>query len=153
LAEMREYVGVVRALWAGRDATNGVRWRSEFGFVDFAPRQGIPIYLIAWETHPLVGSLTKHYDIALRIHVRNRGVPGDGERSRQHRARYFGGQYLFVPRGGKGFFRAQQRNRAVAVAARRTNRAGYGIYGLLLLVGFTIGHGVLLSNLNFGRVN
>jgi hypothetical protein len=35
--------GVVRALWAGRDATNGVRWRSEFGFVDFAPRQGIPI--------------------------------------------------------------------------------------------------------------
>jgi alkanesulfonate monooxygenase SsuD/methylene tetrahydromethanopterin reductase-like flavin-dependent oxidoreductase (luciferase family) len=44
---MREYVGMVRALWAGRDATNGVRWRSEFGFVDFAPRQGIPIYLAA----------------------------------------------------------------------------------------------------------
>jgi len=34
LAEMREYVGVVRALWAGRDATDGTRWRSEFGFVD-----------------------------------------------------------------------------------------------------------------------
>jgi hypothetical protein len=26
-------------------------------------------------------------------------------------------------------------------------------YGLLLLVGFTIGHGVPLSNLNCGRVN
>ena len=36
LAEMREYVGVVRALWSGRDATDGARWRSEFGFVDFA---------------------------------------------------------------------------------------------------------------------
>ena len=47
LAEMREYVGVVRALWSGRVATDGVRWRSEFGFVDFAPRQGIPIYLAA----------------------------------------------------------------------------------------------------------
>src|SRR6478609_11150267 len=47
LAEMREYVGVVRALWAGRDATDGTRWRSEFGFVDFAPRQGIPVYLAA----------------------------------------------------------------------------------------------------------
>jgi alkanesulfonate monooxygenase SsuD/methylene tetrahydromethanopterin reductase-like flavin-dependent oxidoreductase (luciferase family) len=45
LAEMREYVGVVRALWSGRVATDGARWRSEFGFVDFAPRQGIPIYL------------------------------------------------------------------------------------------------------------
>src|SRR5580658_8174505 len=26
LAEMREYVGVVRALWSGRVATDGVRW-------------------------------------------------------------------------------------------------------------------------------
>jgi alkanesulfonate monooxygenase SsuD/methylene tetrahydromethanopterin reductase-like flavin-dependent oxidoreductase (luciferase family) len=47
LAEMREYVGVVRALWSGCVATDGARWRSEFGFVDFAPRQGIPIYLAA----------------------------------------------------------------------------------------------------------
>jgi alkanesulfonate monooxygenase SsuD/methylene tetrahydromethanopterin reductase-like flavin-dependent oxidoreductase (luciferase family) len=47
LAEMREYVGVVRALWSGHIATEGARWRSEFEFVDFAPRQGIPIYLAA----------------------------------------------------------------------------------------------------------
>jgi hypothetical protein len=36
--------------------------------------------LVTWETHPLVGSLTKHDKIALRIHVGNRGVPGDVER-------------------------------------------------------------------------
>jgi alkanesulfonate monooxygenase SsuD/methylene tetrahydromethanopterin reductase-like flavin-dependent oxidoreductase (luciferase family) len=47
LAEMREYVGVVRALWAGRAATDGARWRSEFGFVGFEPRGDIPIYLAA----------------------------------------------------------------------------------------------------------
>jgi alkanesulfonate monooxygenase SsuD/methylene tetrahydromethanopterin reductase-like flavin-dependent oxidoreductase (luciferase family) len=38
---------VVRALWARRGATDGARWRSEFGFVDLAPRQDIPIYLAA----------------------------------------------------------------------------------------------------------
>ena len=47
LTEVREYVGMLRALWSGRNATDGARWRSEFGFVDFAPRQGIPIYLAA----------------------------------------------------------------------------------------------------------
>jgi alkanesulfonate monooxygenase SsuD/methylene tetrahydromethanopterin reductase-like flavin-dependent oxidoreductase (luciferase family) len=47
LAEMREYVGVVRSLWAGRPATDGERWRSEFGFVGFTPRPDIPIYLAA----------------------------------------------------------------------------------------------------------
>jgi len=47
LAEMREYVSVVRALWSGRPATEGARWRSEFGFVGFAPRDDIPIYLAA----------------------------------------------------------------------------------------------------------
>jgi alkanesulfonate monooxygenase SsuD/methylene tetrahydromethanopterin reductase-like flavin-dependent oxidoreductase (luciferase family) len=47
LAEMREYVGVVRALWAGRVAVDGARWRSEFGFVGFAPRRDIPIYVAA----------------------------------------------------------------------------------------------------------
>jgi alkanesulfonate monooxygenase SsuD/methylene tetrahydromethanopterin reductase-like flavin-dependent oxidoreductase (luciferase family) len=47
LAEMREYVSVVRSLWSGRSATDGARWRSQFGFVDFAPRDDIPIYLAA----------------------------------------------------------------------------------------------------------
>ncbi|MEZ0053995.1 alkanesulfonate monooxygenase SsuD/methylene tetrahydromethanopterin reductase-like flavin-dependent oxidoreductase (luciferase family) [Mycobacterium sp. MAA66] len=47
LAEMREYVGVVRTLWSGQTATDGQRWRSEFGFVGFTPRPDIPIYLAA----------------------------------------------------------------------------------------------------------
>jgi alkanesulfonate monooxygenase SsuD/methylene tetrahydromethanopterin reductase-like flavin-dependent oxidoreductase (luciferase family) len=47
LAEMREYVGVVRNLWAGQVATAGARWRSEFGFVGFNPRPNIPIYIAA----------------------------------------------------------------------------------------------------------
>jgi alkanesulfonate monooxygenase SsuD/methylene tetrahydromethanopterin reductase-like flavin-dependent oxidoreductase (luciferase family) len=47
MAEMREYVAVVRALWAGRTATDGQRWRSQFGFVGFTPRADIPIYLAA----------------------------------------------------------------------------------------------------------
>ncbi len=47
LAEMREYVSVVRALWSGRAATEGSRWRSQFGFVGFAPRPDIPVYLAA----------------------------------------------------------------------------------------------------------
>jgi alkanesulfonate monooxygenase SsuD/methylene tetrahydromethanopterin reductase-like flavin-dependent oxidoreductase (luciferase family) len=47
LAEMREYVSVVRALWSGRAANEGTRWRSQFGFVGFAPRPDIPVYLAA----------------------------------------------------------------------------------------------------------
>jgi alkanesulfonate monooxygenase SsuD/methylene tetrahydromethanopterin reductase-like flavin-dependent oxidoreductase (luciferase family) len=45
LAEMREYVTVVRALLAGRPATDGVRWRSTFAFAGFEPRPGLPIHL------------------------------------------------------------------------------------------------------------
>jgi alkanesulfonate monooxygenase SsuD/methylene tetrahydromethanopterin reductase-like flavin-dependent oxidoreductase (luciferase family) len=45
LAEMREYVSVVRALLAGRQYTTGRRWNSQFGFVGFSPRADIPIYL------------------------------------------------------------------------------------------------------------
>jgi alkanesulfonate monooxygenase SsuD/methylene tetrahydromethanopterin reductase-like flavin-dependent oxidoreductase (luciferase family) len=44
---MREYVSVVRALWSGRAVTEGTRWRSQFGFVGFAPRPDIPVYLAA----------------------------------------------------------------------------------------------------------
>jgi alkanesulfonate monooxygenase SsuD/methylene tetrahydromethanopterin reductase-like flavin-dependent oxidoreductase (luciferase family) len=45
LAEMREYVAVVRSLLAGRPATGGDRWRSSFEFVGFTPRADIPIYV------------------------------------------------------------------------------------------------------------
>lgn len=45
LAEMREYVTVVRALLAGRPAAGGERWRSTFAFGGFAPRADLPIYL------------------------------------------------------------------------------------------------------------
>jgi hypothetical protein len=44
---MREYVSVVRALSWGRSATEGTRWRSQFGFVGFASRQDIPVNLAA----------------------------------------------------------------------------------------------------------
>ena len=40
-------MSVVRALLSGRAATEGTRWRSQFGFVGFASRQDIPIYLAA----------------------------------------------------------------------------------------------------------
>jgi alkanesulfonate monooxygenase SsuD/methylene tetrahydromethanopterin reductase-like flavin-dependent oxidoreductase (luciferase family) len=40
-------VSVVRALLSGRAATEGTRWRSQFGFVGFASRQDIPIDLAA----------------------------------------------------------------------------------------------------------
>jgi len=45
LAEMREYVGVVRALLAGESATGGERWRSTFAFGGFTPRPALPIHL------------------------------------------------------------------------------------------------------------
>jgi alkanesulfonate monooxygenase SsuD/methylene tetrahydromethanopterin reductase-like flavin-dependent oxidoreductase (luciferase family) len=45
LAEMREYVAVVRALLAGEPATAGRRWRSTFAFGNFAPRPDLPVYL------------------------------------------------------------------------------------------------------------
>ena len=38
---------MVRALLSGRAATEGTRWRSQFGFVGFASRQDIPIDLAA----------------------------------------------------------------------------------------------------------
>lgn len=45
LAEMREYVGIVRAILDGRDPPEGRRWRSTFQFNGFVPRPDIPIYL------------------------------------------------------------------------------------------------------------
>jgi len=45
VAEMREYVAVVRAILAGEPPPEGERWRSNFGFVGFTPRPDIPIYL------------------------------------------------------------------------------------------------------------
>jgi probable F420-dependent oxidoreductase len=45
LREMREYVGVVRAILRGEDPPQGDRFRSAFHFMGFAPRPDIPIYL------------------------------------------------------------------------------------------------------------
>jgi probable F420-dependent oxidoreductase len=45
LREMREYVGVVRAILRGEDPPEGDRFRSAFHFMGFAPRPDIPIYL------------------------------------------------------------------------------------------------------------
>jgi alkanesulfonate monooxygenase SsuD/methylene tetrahydromethanopterin reductase-like flavin-dependent oxidoreductase (luciferase family) len=47
VAEMREYVALVRALLAGTEAPAGARWNSSFGFNGFKPRPDIPIYLAA----------------------------------------------------------------------------------------------------------
>jgi alkanesulfonate monooxygenase SsuD/methylene tetrahydromethanopterin reductase-like flavin-dependent oxidoreductase (luciferase family) len=46
-AEMREYIGIVRAILAGQAPPPGERWSSNFAFVGFAPRPGIPIYQAA----------------------------------------------------------------------------------------------------------
>jgi alkanesulfonate monooxygenase SsuD/methylene tetrahydromethanopterin reductase-like flavin-dependent oxidoreductase (luciferase family) len=45
VAEMREYVALVRALLAGQEPPTGQRWNSAFAFNGFKPRGDIPIYL------------------------------------------------------------------------------------------------------------
>ena len=45
--EMREYVGIVRAILAGVPAPPGERWTSSFAFMGFEPRADIPIYQAA----------------------------------------------------------------------------------------------------------
>jgi alkanesulfonate monooxygenase SsuD/methylene tetrahydromethanopterin reductase-like flavin-dependent oxidoreductase (luciferase family) len=45
--EMREYIGIVRAILAGQAPPPGERWSSNFAFIGFAPRPDIPIYLAA----------------------------------------------------------------------------------------------------------
>ena len=46
-AEMREYIGIVRAILAGDVAPTGRRWTSNFSFMGFTPRRDIPIYQAA----------------------------------------------------------------------------------------------------------
>src|SRR6267154_6620578 len=46
-AEMREYIGIVRAILAGQAPPPGERWSSNFAFIGFAPRPDIPIYQAA----------------------------------------------------------------------------------------------------------
>jgi alkanesulfonate monooxygenase SsuD/methylene tetrahydromethanopterin reductase-like flavin-dependent oxidoreductase (luciferase family) len=45
VAEMREYVALVRALLAGGEPPTGLRWNSSFAFNGFQVRADIPIYL------------------------------------------------------------------------------------------------------------
>jgi alkanesulfonate monooxygenase SsuD/methylene tetrahydromethanopterin reductase-like flavin-dependent oxidoreductase (luciferase family) len=45
IAEMREYVALVRALLAGTTAPAGERWNSTFRFTGFTPRPDLPILL------------------------------------------------------------------------------------------------------------
>jgi alkanesulfonate monooxygenase SsuD/methylene tetrahydromethanopterin reductase-like flavin-dependent oxidoreductase (luciferase family) len=46
-AEMREYIGIVRAILAGDVPPTGQRWTSTFAFMGFTPRRDIPIYQAA----------------------------------------------------------------------------------------------------------
>ena len=45
--EMREYLGIVRAILEGREPPPGARWSSTFAFMGFEPRPDIPIHLAA----------------------------------------------------------------------------------------------------------
>jgi alkanesulfonate monooxygenase SsuD/methylene tetrahydromethanopterin reductase-like flavin-dependent oxidoreductase (luciferase family) len=45
MAEMREYVSLVRALLAGAEPPAGLRWNSSFAFNGFKARADLPIYL------------------------------------------------------------------------------------------------------------
>jgi F420-dependent oxidoreductase-like protein len=45
VAEMREYVGIVRAILRGEDPPQGERWRTGFRFMGYEPRPDIPIYV------------------------------------------------------------------------------------------------------------
>jgi alkanesulfonate monooxygenase SsuD/methylene tetrahydromethanopterin reductase-like flavin-dependent oxidoreductase (luciferase family) len=46
-AEMREYIGIVRAILAGDVPPTGKRWTSNFSFMGFTARPNIPIYQAA----------------------------------------------------------------------------------------------------------
>jgi alkanesulfonate monooxygenase SsuD/methylene tetrahydromethanopterin reductase-like flavin-dependent oxidoreductase (luciferase family) len=45
LREMREYVGIVRAILRGEDPPQGEKFRSAFHFMGYEPRPDIPVYL------------------------------------------------------------------------------------------------------------
>jgi alkanesulfonate monooxygenase SsuD/methylene tetrahydromethanopterin reductase-like flavin-dependent oxidoreductase (luciferase family) len=45
VSDMREYVGIVRAILRGEDPPRGERFRSSFHFMGYAPRPGLPIYI------------------------------------------------------------------------------------------------------------
>jgi alkanesulfonate monooxygenase SsuD/methylene tetrahydromethanopterin reductase-like flavin-dependent oxidoreductase (luciferase family) len=45
LREMREYVGILRAIFGGEDPPQGHRFRSAFHFMGYAARPELPIYL------------------------------------------------------------------------------------------------------------
>ena len=45
LREMREYVGIVRAIFRGEDPPQGERFRSHFHFMGYEPRPDLPIYV------------------------------------------------------------------------------------------------------------
>lgn len=45
VAEMREYVAILRAIFAGEDPPEGERFGSRFHFMGFEPRPDIPIYV------------------------------------------------------------------------------------------------------------
>jgi probable F420-dependent oxidoreductase len=46
-AEMREYVGIVRAILRGEDPPAGEKWRTVFHLAGLAPRPELPIYIAA----------------------------------------------------------------------------------------------------------
>jgi alkanesulfonate monooxygenase SsuD/methylene tetrahydromethanopterin reductase-like flavin-dependent oxidoreductase (luciferase family) len=46
-AEMREYIGIIRAILGGDEPPTGQRWTSTFAFMGFTPRRDIPIYQAA----------------------------------------------------------------------------------------------------------
>jgi alkanesulfonate monooxygenase SsuD/methylene tetrahydromethanopterin reductase-like flavin-dependent oxidoreductase (luciferase family) len=45
LREMREYVGIVRAIFAGEDPPQGEKFRSDFHFMGYSARPDLPVYL------------------------------------------------------------------------------------------------------------
>jgi alkanesulfonate monooxygenase SsuD/methylene tetrahydromethanopterin reductase-like flavin-dependent oxidoreductase (luciferase family) len=45
LRDMREYMGIVRAILRGEDPPQGERFRSQFHFMGFEPRADMPIYV------------------------------------------------------------------------------------------------------------
>jgi probable F420-dependent oxidoreductase len=47
VAEMREYVAIVRAILRGEDPPQGEKWRTAFALVGLDPRPDLPIYIAA----------------------------------------------------------------------------------------------------------
>ena len=98
--EMREYVGVVRAIMRGEDPPQGTRFRSGFHFMGYEARADLPIYVAGLSPGMLrlAGEIADGVVLWLCTPIRARG--GGADRRRRTRARGQGARRRLRDRGG-----------------------------------------------------